>query len=115
MDGKHRARFDEKMKNEQFSKYTLTSADDYRYVVNVLSGDGDRNNRNVKFDLVEVAGMKKVIKTRKTQQKTPRYIVTQNELFDVLLEAHVNTGHGGEKKTKTILQDKYANISGKMI
>ena len=59
------------------------------------------------------------MQVRKTEEETPRLIATCVELFDVILEAHVSTGDGGEKKkgkkNKEILDGEYSNIAGKMV
>ena len=36
-------------------------------------------------------------------------------MFDVIFEAHVRVGHGGEKKTKQAVDEKYGNIYVKLM
>ena len=56
---------------------------------------------------------------RKTEEEMPRYIAKRDELFDIILEAHISMGHGGEKKgprefwmeNKATLQAKWSVIS----
>ena len=54
---------------------------------------------------------------RKTEEETPRYIVMRDELFDIILEAHVSTGHGGgeKKRPREFWMENTAILQAKMV
>ena len=69
VDSVHRRHFTEKVENESFSRFSLPSVTDYRQMVDVLSGTADEKDRDFyyikeRFSLLQVAGLKKVIKVR---------------------------------------------------
>lgn len=56
-----------------------------------------------------------LIQKRHDATAHPRYLITKEDLFQRILEAHVSTGHGGVKKTRLGLHDKYCNITERMV
>ncbi|KAK7105962.1 hypothetical protein V1264_017272 [Littorina saxatilis] len=68
-----------------------------------------------KFEILEVGGLQKVIKLRKNPDDGIQYLLPKSEIFDALLDAHLSTGHGGEKKMRFFIADMYDNVTQKMI
>lgn len=44
-----------------------------------------------------------------------KYFVTNDEIFDVIHNAHVSVGHGGRTKTLKEVNKKYINVTVEMI
>lgn len=52
---------------------------------------------------------------RKNPDDGIQYLLPKSEIFDALWDAHLSTGHGGEKKMRFFIADKYDNVTQKMI
>ena len=61
------------------------------------------------FSLVTFGGIQKVAK------HNGKYMATKNDVVNIIRTMHIETGHGGEKKTHKKLQDMYANIPRSLV
>ena len=64
-----------------------------------------------RFDMVAANGVQKLIKKRKKDDDNFRYYVANEDIYDRILGAHIDLGHGGINKMKKELNPKYANIT----
>ena len=55
------------------------------------------------------------IQKRSSDTEPVKYMVTKEDLFEILLEAHISVGHGGMKKMRQCVNEKYCNVSEKMV
>ncbi|XP_041063986.1 KRAB-A domain-containing protein 2-like [Carcharodon carcharias] len=46
----------------------------------------------------------------KVTKSNGEYVATKEAILDIMRQAHIETGHGGEKKSQNKLSEKYANI-----
>lgn len=60
-----------------------------------------------KFEIVDVCGVQRLILKRKRPDCRPVYVVAMEDYFDILLECHVGTGHGGRDKMFSRLKTRY--------
>lgn len=68
--------------------------------------------RLAKYDLVNVGNDIKLIVPLQEGKEKFVYYVKNEELFDILYEAHINIGHGGRTRMLNFLNDKYNTRSG---
>ncbi|XP_030768090.1 KRAB-A domain-containing protein 2-like [Sitophilus oryzae] len=64
-----------------------------------------------RFDILNVGDEQKLIVPLKPGETNIQYYVTNDELFDILSETHVRTGHGGRTRMLNELQLKYKNVT----
>ena len=62
-----------------------------------------------RFDILIVSDDEKLIVPLKPGQTNIQYYVTNEELFDILSETHIRTGHGGRTRMLKVLQITYKN------
>lgn len=60
-----------------------------------------------KFEIVDVCGVPRLILKRKRLDGPLIYVVAMEDYFDILLECHVGTGHGGRDKMLSQLKTQY--------
>ena len=65
-----------------------------------------------RYDVVDIAHFQKLIVCG---SDPVRYFVPLEDLFNVINEAHIACGHGGEKRMEKELQKKYANVTRQQI
>ena len=51
-----------------------------------------------RYDVMQISNIDKLIYPVVEGNTTIRYYVTKKEIFDILNEAHIDTGHGGQNK-----------------
>lgn len=99
---------------------TLTKAkyDVYIQKVKNLKATIKKESNDLRFlrryDIIEVNGITKLIHPV-TDQESIRYYVFDEELFGVLNEAHISTGHGGRDRMIQQLKGKFQNVTTKDI
>lgn len=71
--------------------------------------------RLAKYDLVNVGNDIKLIVPLQEGKEKFVYYVKNEELFDILYEAHINIGHGGRTRMLNFLNDKYKNITQEVV
>lgn len=67
-----------------------------------------------RYDVIDVNGTTKLISPQ-TVQESIKYFVYDEDLFQVLNDAHITTGHGGRDRMVRHLKSKYKNITYKDI
>lgn len=70
--------------------------------------------RLARFDCIEIGGEERLIVPLKEGEPMIFY-VTNEDLFDVLTEAHLTTGHGGRDKMLDTLKKKYKNVTAEVV
>ena len=60
---------------------------------------------------MQISNIEKLIYPVVEGNTTIRYYVTKEEIFDILNEAHIDTGHGGRNRMYKEVQKKYKNIT----
>jgi hypothetical protein len=81
----------------------------------------DRNStpldyrRLKRFDILKVSDEEKLIVPLKPGETNIQYYVTNDELFNILSETHIRTGHGGRTRMLKELQVRYKNITYEVI
>ena len=63
------------------------------------------------YDVMQISYIDKLIYSVVEGNTTIRYYVTKEETFDILNEAHINTGNGGRNRMYKEVQKKYKNIT----
>lgn len=58
-----------------------------------------------------IAREKKLISKMAYGEGIIKYFVINEEIFELIHEAHIQTGHGGQKRTEDKVDEKYANIT----
>jgi len=76
--------------------------------------DGNDYRFLKRYDIIEVNGVTKLI-SPVTEQDSIKYFVYDEDLFQVLNDAHITTGHGGRDRMIKNLKMKYKNITYKDI
>jgi hypothetical protein len=66
-----------------------------------------------RFDILSMGGVQKLISV--SSKPEIKYYVADDECFDILHEAHVNSGHKGTRVMNETLKRKYCNISREVI
>ena len=64
-----------------------------------------------RYDVMQISNIEKLIYPVVEGTTTIRYYVTKEEIFDILNEAHIDTGHGGRNSMYKEVQKKYENIT----
>ena len=64
-----------------------------------------------RYDVMQISSINKLIYCVVKGNTTIRYYVTKEEIFDILNEAHIDTGHGGRNRMYKEVQKKYKNIT----
>ncbi|XP_043491623.1 KRAB-A domain-containing protein 2-like [Polistes fuscatus] len=64
-----------------------------------------------RYDVIIIGKKSKLIYPLKEGVNTIQYYITDSELFHILHEAHLATGHGGRDKMSKELSTKYKNIT----
>lgn len=75
---------------------------------------GDDYRILLRFDTVHSNGSDRLIKPIGEDKKL-RFYVSKEDLFEVINEIHVSSGHGGRNRTKYDANEKYANITKEAI
>ncbi|XP_057657392.1 KRAB-A domain-containing protein 2-like [Diorhabda carinulata] len=92
--------------------------DSYIEKVTSLKTSSKKENNDLRFlrryDIIEVSGITKLIHPV-TDQENIKYYVFDEELFGVLNEAHISTGHGGRDRMIEQLKGKFQNVTTKDI
>lgn len=68
-----------------------------------------------RFDILKVSDEQKLIVPLKPGETNIQYFVTNEELFNILSETHIRTGHGGRTRMLKELQVKYKNITYEVV
>jgi hypothetical protein len=68
-----------------------------------------------RFDILKVSDEEKLIVPLKPGETNIQYYVTNDELFNILSETHIRTGHGGRTRMLKELQVRYKNITYEVI
>nr|XP_024215912.1 KRAB-A domain-containing protein 2-like isoform X1 [Halyomorpha halys] len=115
-------RFYELLRREQ-SKVNCVSMDKVKYEhfikkVKTLKVNPHKDGNDYRFlkryDVIEINGVTKLISPA-TDKESITYFVYDEELFEVLNDAHITTGHGGRDRMVKHLKSKYKNITYKDI
>ena len=64
-----------------------------------------------RYDVMQISNIDKLIYPVVEGNTTIRYYATKEEIFDILNEAHIDTGHGGRNRMYKEVQKKYKNIT----
>nr|XP_034194771.1 KRAB-A domain-containing protein 2-like [Osmia lignaria] len=68
-----------------------------------------------RFDILKITDEEKLIVPLKPGETNIQYYVTNDELFNILSESHIRTGHGGKTCMLKELQVKYKNITYEVV
>ncbi|GFX28338.1 KRAB-A domain-containing protein 2 [Trichonephila clavipes] len=68
-----------------------------------------------RFDVLRIKDEEKLIVPLKRGKTNLQYYITNDELFSVLYETHIRTGHGGRARMLKELQIKYKNIASEAV
>ncbi|XP_029162592.1 KRAB-A domain-containing protein 2-like [Nylanderia fulva] len=60
-----------------------------------------------KYELAKIGTESYVILKRKTSNEPVIYVIAMEDYYDKLLEAHIQTGHGGRDKMQYYIKEKY--------
>ncbi|KAK7092534.1 hypothetical protein V1264_008265 [Littorina saxatilis] len=109
-----RIRFEEHLGNGGYTNFCLPDQETYQTIINLLSGTVSEKHRSLyylrkKFEILEVGGLQKVIKLSNNPDDGIQYLLPKSDMFDALWDAHLSTGHGGEKKMRFFIADMYDN------
>ena len=63
------------------------------------------------YNVMQISNINKIIYPVVEGNTTIRYYVTKEEIFDILNEAHINTGHGGRNRMYKEVLKKYKSIT----
>ena len=64
-----------------------------------------------RYDVTQISNIYKLIYPVVEGNTTIRYYVKKKEIFDILNEAHIDTGHGGRNRMYKEVQKKYKDIT----
>lgn len=68
-----------------------------------------------RYQVIHVGNSKRLIKPITTADPGVKHYLCDDELFDVIHQAHFKSHHGGRDKIKRALKDKYANVTKDVI
>lgn len=68
-----------------------------------------------RFDICSVRGIEKLIARVSSGESSIKYYVTNDEMFDILHDAHLAIGHGGKHRMESECKKKYKNITQDVI
>ncbi|XP_061254644.1 SCAN domain-containing protein 3-like isoform X1 [Bos javanicus] len=71
--------------------------------------------RLARFDVIIVQGHEKLIEAINGETDKIRFYLHSEDLFDILHDTHLSTGHGGRTRMEKELQAKYKNITKEVI
>lgn len=77
--------------------------------------DGNDYRFLKRYDIIEENGVTKLVSPVSKQESMIKYFVYDEELFELLDDAHIITGHGGRDRMVKHLKSKYKNITYKDI
>ena len=63
------------------------------------------------YEVLEIAGIKKIIKKRKDENSNVLYLVPFDDIFDSMYQCHKNIGHKGRDLMHKEIKFKYINIT----
>lgn len=114
--------FNEITSVENGGSYAIMTSEKYRRIIqdltdaqkNPLSKTSTQYRQLKKYDLLEVAGVKKLIAKSQDKEKF-LYYVPAEELFDVIKRAHEACGHGGRDRVFKEAGLEYANVTRQSI
>ncbi|CAG2199865.1 unnamed protein product [Mytilus edulis] len=69
----------------------------------------DDYNLLSRYEVLQIAGLEKLIRKRKTEEDPILYFVSLEETFDVIKKSHSALNHAGRDKMQKELNKKYAN------
>lgn len=110
-------------RERQHSKVNSVSMNKARYelLINKVKSlkikshkDGNEYRFLKRYDVIDINGVTKLISPL-TEEDTIKFFVNDEDLFEVLNDAHTTTGHGGRDRMVKHLKTKYKNITYKDI
>lgn len=63
------------------------------------------------YDVMQISNVYKLTYPVAVGSTIIRYYVIKEEIFDIIHESHINTGHGGRNKMYEEVQKKYKNLT----
>ena len=67
-----------------------------------------------RYDVARIGGGQKILIKKNSVDPYIRYI-PKDEVFDIIYDAHVNVGHGGQKRTHCEIKKNVANVTRKQV
>jgi len=64
-----------------------------------------------RFDIVSIGGEEKLIVPTTGASEEMRFYVRYNDLYEIIHEAHIGTGHGGRNRIAYAVNSKYKNVN----
>jgi len=68
-----------------------------------------------RFDICSIRGIEKLISGVSSGESSIKYYVTNDEMFDILHDAHLAIGHGGKHRMESECKKKYKNVTQDVI
>ena len=104
------------------SKSALLTKDEYFALIHEVKEAQDAESKNRRqfyvlgrYQILQCGVIAKLIKRRSEGSTDTLYFVHNDELFDIIKQVHISTGHGGRDKMQKVIFEKYANITRAVI
>uniref|UniRef100_A0A2S2PCC0 KRAB-A domain-containing protein 2 n=1 Tax=Schizaphis graminum TaxID=13262 RepID=A0A2S2PCC0_SCHGA len=98
------------------------SAEKYKFLISEVNISKDKSNKKrndyrrlKRYDVLNILGSTKLIVPLKPGETNIKYYVKNEELFDIIQQTHIQTGHGGHTRMIKELQCKYKNITYEIV
>ncbi|XP_039305556.1 KRAB-A domain-containing protein 2-like [Solenopsis invicta] len=121
---KMREKFNEKLKSLKLSinSFLIENSDAYENLICAVEEAKIRNKKTYtdyrrlkRYDVLSVGESKKLIQPVLEHEKKIKYYVHNEQVFDIIHMAHLETGHGGKHKLENNIKTKYVNITREVI
>uniref|UniRef100_A0A1Y1K3Q1 Integrase zinc-binding domain-containing protein n=1 Tax=Photinus pyralis TaxID=7054 RepID=A0A1Y1K3Q1_PHOPY len=113
-------KFERKLSEQIFKEnsVSITSVDNYAQLINeVMEAKAKQKKTSLdhrrlkRYDILTVGTATKLIMPLNTSVNNEvKYFVHNGEIFEILKNAHIETGHGGLHKMYNAVKSKYVNI-----
>lgn len=102
---------------------SITNEENYEQIVKEVMAAKNKTKKTSldyrrlkRYDILTVGTITKlIVPLHRSNNNEVKYFVHNDEIFDILKTAHIETGHGGLHKVHEVVKYKYANISREII
>ncbi|XP_071580488.1 KRAB-A domain-containing protein 2-like [Temnothorax nylanderi] len=119
-----RQKFEEKLKSLKLrvNSFLIENANAYEDLISAVEEAKVRTKKThtdyrrlKRYDVLSIGESKKLIQPLLKDEKEIKYYTYNEQVFDIIHAAHLETGHGGKHKLEKNIKTKYVNITREVI
>lgn len=119
-----RQKFEEKLKSLKLrvNSFLIENANAYENLISAVEEAKVRAKKThtdyrrlKRYDVLSISESKKLIQPLLKNEKEIKYYTHNEQVFDIIHAAHLETGHGGKHKLEKNIKTKFVNITREVI